>query len=66
MVKVRPKLFLSNFTNPTSDKKSNMKDFNMSLVLLPHQIFILPLDYKSAMSQGFLSDFLILDDAYLR
>lgn len=66
LAKVRPECFLKNFKNSTGDRKANLKDFNMSLCLLPHQIFILPLDYKSALSEDFLSDFLIIGDEYLR
>jgi len=47
-------------------KTEDLKIFKFTLTLLPHQLFILPLEFKSAMSQDFLSQFKVYNDAEIR
>ncbi len=44
------------------------KIFSMTLTLLPHQLFILPENYKSALDRNFLDNkkFQLLDDNEIR
>ena len=65
-VHVKNDSFLYNFSYPTADRVSNLIDYKMTLKLLPHQIFIMPIDFKNALATDFLSTFTILTDTELR
>lgn len=65
-VHVQKDNFLYNFSYPSVDRVSNLRDYKMTLKLLPHQIFIMPIDFKNALATDFLSTFTTLTDTELR
>lgn len=61
----RKNSFITHLTSRL-DKDTNYKIFNFSLTLLPHQTLIIPLAFKSALSQDFLSRLELVEDTDIR
>jgi hypothetical protein len=64
LVHTRKEMFLSEIDTPQTT--SNDKTFPFSVTLLPHQIFLMPESYQSAVDRDFLSNFKIYSDAEIR
>lgn len=63
---VKKNTFIISSKNESANKQRNFKIFSTTFTLLPHQVLIFPIQYKTHIDPDQLAEMKIIDDKQIR